>query len=159
MNLPLNSMTIPRFPLLPTIVTAIVAAAVVTGLILGGSPVEERLRRFDQERISRLQQIQSVVIESFVAQFGRLPETLDEAMRRSPASPDIYIDPETNQLYEYQPLSSESYQLCATFSLPSEAQPDSVSPMWTHSAGYTCFMLQIPLNNQKNAKPTFNELK
>lgn len=151
-------MKLPHFPILPTVVTILVGASVVTGLILGGSPAEERLRRFDQQRIMSLQQIQNVVIESYVAQFDRLPTSLDEAMRRSPASPDIYADPETKQLYTYEVLSTETYQLCASFSLPSEAQTDATSPMWSHGVGYSCFTLQIPAN-PKNASPTFNQMK
>lgn len=155
---PLLNMTIPRIPLLPTIVTALVTIAVITGLFLAGSPAEERLRRFDQERISDLQQIQSVVIDTYLAQFGHLPVTLDEAMKRSPASPDIYIDPDTKTFYAYSTLSTESYELCANFSLPSASQTDAVSAMWEHPAGYWCFTLQIP-TNPKNAGPAFNTIR
>jgi hypothetical protein len=137
---------LPHFPLLPTIVTLLVAAAVITGLVLAGSPSEERFRRYDQERISDLQQIQSSVIETYDTQYGHLPQTLEEAMKRSPVSPEFFVDPETKQPYSYSVLSSESYQLCATFSLPSSAQTDPVSAMWEHPAGSACFTLQIPLN-------------
>lgn len=157
-NTSMNLPHIPRFPILPTVTTSLVAIAVITGLILAGSPAEERLRRFDQQRISNLQQIQNVVIETYVAQFDHLPATLDEAMKRSPASPDIYTDPETHQFYAYQPLSTETYQLCATFSLPSNSQTDSVSPMWEHGSGYSCFTLQIP-SKQRAETPTFNQMK
>lgn len=149
---------IPHFPLLPTIITIFVGIAVITGLMLSGSPAEERLKQFDQERISRLQQIQNVVIETYAAQFGKLPATLEEAMRRSPASPDIYVDPETKTLFAYEALSADSYQLCAYFSLPSDKQADAVSPMWTHGSGYSCFTLQKPLN-PKYDSPSFNQMK
>lgn len=149
---------IPHFPLLPTILTTLVGAAVITGLFLSGSPAQERLKQFDQERLSRLQQIQNVVIETYVAQFGKLPTTLEEAMKRSPASPDVYVDPETNAFYSYEALTADTYQLCAEFSLPSDKQADAVSLMWTHGAGYSCFTLQIPLKT-KGLSPSFDQMK
>jgi hypothetical protein len=129
--------------LLPAIVSAIVLTAVITGLILSGSPAEERLRQFDQERISDLQQIQYAVIDEYYNRFGSLPDSLEIAMKNSPSSPEIYTDPETKSYYDYSIISDKQYQLCAFFSLSSKDQTESVSAMWSHDSGYACFTLQV----------------
>lgn len=137
-----NRMKITKLPLLPTIVTIIIAIAVLTGLVLSGSPSNERLRRFDQERISDLQMIKDVAVENFYSENQRLPDSIDELMKGSSLSINTYQDPETKTSYGYQRLTETQYQLCATFSLSSDEQADLSSPMWAHGIGESCFTLK-----------------
>jgi hypothetical protein len=148
-------MKIPHFSLLPTAVTIVVGIAVITGLILSGSPANERLRRFDQERISDLQEIQYSSIEAYYDRFGALPESLEIAMKNSPSSPEIYTDPETNVFYDYSIVSKKEYQLCAMFSLPSKEQTDPVSAMWSHASGYSCFTLTA--SDEKGSQSEYDQ--
>ena len=45
-------------------VTCVVVAAVIAGFILAGSPQSERLRRFDDQRVNELQNIQAQIVDS-----------------------------------------------------------------------------------------------
>ncbi|TAL20132.1 hypothetical protein EPN90_01675 [Patescibacteria group bacterium] len=130
-------------------VTALaVAAAVIYGVILAGSPRLERSRQFDNQRVNHLQQI-SFGIESYYSRNKELPPTLSALS----TSREIYIesvtDPEIEVFYEYRPTGKTTYELCANFDLPSEiSQPgiskpfDSLtSKIWQHPAGRYCYAL------------------
>lgn len=135
-----TSATSKRFLILPMAVTAAMLASIITGLTLSGSPATERSRRFDQERLSDLEQLRFSVIDSFYQQNGRLPSSLEEARASSPMGPDVFLDPQTQELYEYTPLSNtDRYTLCAVFDLPSGAQEVKSNPVWEHEAGHVCF--------------------
>jgi hypothetical protein len=127
-------------------VTVVVAIAVVIGLITAGSPMAERMRRADQQRVSDLQSI-SYAIDAYWAQNAALPATLEDLAR----SPDVYIqsvrDPETANPYGYAPADQGAYQLCATFQTDSDSGPDRPMPLqpanfWTHGVGERCFPLE-----------------
>ena len=57
------------------IIIAVVAAVIVTGFFFVGSPKEERMRRFDGERIQHLQQLQWNIIEYWQSK-NKLPAKL-----------------------------------------------------------------------------------
>lgn len=133
-------------------VIAVVLAAIVTGFIIAGSPQEERLRRFDQERLNALQIIQSEII-SYWTNKNKLPEQLT-LLEDSIRGFRVPVDPQTGASYIYTINGPLSFTLCATFNLPSQElmEPQRGMPKampypyggymndnWTHQEGDTCF--------------------
>jgi hypothetical protein len=128
-----------------------VAAAIVTGIFLVGSPMHQRLVRFDDRRLSDLQNIQYQVSNYFVSK-GRLPASLEEMKGLNEFV--VPTDPE-DKAYEYSVTGDMQFKLCATFSLPSEGQKDGRSAIyespygkpaisnWDHAAGRDCFDLKL----------------
>lgn len=142
------------------IVIGIVAAAVIAGLFIAGTPGKERERRFDEQRVADLQQIASAVDFRY-ERTGNLPDALQEFTVQSS---DYYIrslnDPETGAPYEYRVAGESSYDLCAVFDLPSTSEPANaaakpVAPYpyrdqaWQHPAGRHCFTLDAELRIPK----------
>ena len=131
-------------------VIAIVAASVIAGFFVAGSPKEERAIRLDNRRISDLQFLQSEILY-FWQNKSRLPEKLAELQDDIRG---VYLsrDPETGADYTYEVKNSETFALCATFvrenrtsSLDGAPKPVSIQRYepfgqnWEHSAGYFCF--------------------
>ncbi|MEK7542905.1 MAG: DUF5671 domain-containing protein [Patescibacteria group bacterium] len=135
------------------VITIIIAAGIVAGFFAVGSPMRERLSRFDSQRVQDLQMIQNELLYYWQAK-NRLPKNLaelDDDIRGFTAP----SDPETKTTqYGYEMLSSERFKLCAVFSLPSRSlnkAVESVSPRggygidenWTHKEGQACFSRTI----------------
>jgi hypothetical protein len=116
-------------------VIAAVIAAIVAGLVLIGSPWEQRKQRFDERRARDLASI-SLEISSYWKARGVLPLTLDDLPR---TGFDGYKDPRTGKPYEYQILGATRYRLCAEF----ETEAPDDYPAWNgfgrHGKGHTCF--------------------
>lgn len=140
-------------------ITVIVTAVALTGLFLSGSPVVERMRRLDTQRVNDLQQI-SYALDSYWGTQQKLPTTLDQLQ----TSRDVFVqnirDPQTALAYEYRITSTSTYELCAGFETSSDvsgktsdysvASPvpiESMPRFWTHGAGRTCFAINIRLPN------------
>lgn len=123
--------------------TVIVIAALVLGFFYAGSPTDRRAERFDQERVSDLQNIQSSIGEYYRAK-QELPPSLAETQVGFRTVDTT--DPETDESYEYSALSDTTFELCATFSTeqtdntaPFFAGPFGIEGNWEHDAGYFCF--------------------
>ena len=123
-----------------------------------GLPSSQRARRFDEQRVANLQQIQSEII-SYWQQKGSLPQTLD-SLRSSITGFVPPIDPETAQPYDYVIGGPLSFKLCAVFKtsstypdvgVESGMKPGMPRTMtvydgyypyqqnWSHEKGYACF--------------------
>ena len=125
-------------------VAAIVASltvivAVFVGLILAGSPGEERLRLLDELRTSDLIQL-SGAITAYWEDSDRLPAELailvDGLRLRS-----LPTDPETEALYSYEIMDASSYKLCAVFAGDSDEL--LAQDFWSHTSGLVCFNLRV----------------
>lgn len=127
---------------------AIVAIAAVSGFVVAGSPFAERMRRFDDRRVNDLQTIQWQVI-NYWQRKDRLPDNVDQ-LRDDISGFVSPTDPETGQVYGYQPLGNLKFELCATFSREARTNGDSRVPSiafpgpkmpesWAHGAGRMCF--------------------
>lgn len=118
-----------------------VLAAVVAGLFTLGSPMDERSRRVDRRRVQDLQAIMAAN-DLYWTRHSRLPVTLDELT----AEPGVTIstgDPESSEIYGYQPLDSIRYELCASFERESgEIARDPTRDLWAHGPGRQCFQLE-----------------
>lgn len=139
------------------LVVLMVSAVVVGGLYLAGSPSKVRAQNFDNQRLNELQQLSST-IDNYVAMHSTMPNTLQDAQTPYPATMQ---DPETKQSYEYRTTGDFTYELCATFALPTGKDMQNgyysppVAPMrvptkpysaitppdWTHPEGHHCFSL------------------
>lgn len=138
---------------LPAVATAAVLAAIVAGLVAGGPPLRERLRKLDQFRVTDLQNI-SGMVDRYYSNQGRLPGTLDSlAWALGPDAPPTLRDPESRRPYEYAVQDSVTYRVCAVFA---EAAGDTARVLeegvrpwfgprenryWLHAAGRVCFTL------------------
>jgi len=128
----------------------VVIAAVVAGLLVLGSPTDERVRRVDDRRVEDLQGIMAAT-DLYWTRHALLPASLDELT----AEPGVRIstgDPASSETYGYQPLDSVRYEVCATFEGESgEIARDREKDLWAHGAGRQCFELEadeITLNER-----------
>ncbi|MCX6788096.1 MAG: DUF5671 domain-containing protein [Candidatus Kaiserbacteria bacterium] len=136
-----------------SIAFAILMLAVVgAGFFIVGTPAEARLSRFDAQKVSDLQNIQSQIIGFYQAK-QKLPGTITD-LNNSLSYGPVPMDPQSGASYEYQPGEGLSFKLCAAFNASSRgnqtmyAEPMAVSPMggkmaapdnWQHGAGNVCF--------------------
>lgn len=134
----------------------IILAAIIAGLYVSGSPANRRRITLDERRVSSLSQLTNV-LDAYVQTKGGLPPTLDILAQAQPYLQTELRDPTTGLFYEYRPLNSSStYELCATFDLPSEeAHPTLSVPILPtkdfagnpsfnpHAAGRTCYEFNI----------------
>jgi hypothetical protein len=128
--------------------TLAVAALVIIGFTLAGSPSRSRLGRFDRQRVSDLGRLQEKIVE-YRAKKKQLPSSLDQLSDNiSGFTPPL--DPYSNRPYEYRATGPLSFELCANFSLPTDSEeqeeqgtlyPPYGMPNgnWKHGAGQVCF--------------------
>lgn len=128
-------------------VGALAIMTVVAGFLLIGSPSHLRELRFDDQRVSDLENLQSQII-SYWQREHALPSGLS-SLDDSLAGYHVPTDPSSNAPYEYAKTGAASFQLCATFSAPSQgmskAYPGGRYPEqdFMHAAGHTCFARTI----------------
>jgi type II secretory pathway pseudopilin PulG len=113
---------------------AVVLVAILLGLRVAGSPVRARAQRLDAARLQAIETIGLFIDQHYTA-MGRVPTQLQEL--NDPTRPALRLaDVETGQPYEYRMLSDSTYEICARFSLPSEA---AAAAPWVHGVGRGCF--------------------
>lgn len=141
----------PRMRLLIFGVIAVVAAALIGGFVLAGSPFRQRLSRFDERRVADLQTLQWQIV-SYWQRKDLLPPSL--ASLRDDISGFVPpLDPETGGGYEYRSLRPLSFELCATFRTSSTDESVAAPKVpvtlrgeldsWEHGTGRTCFTRTI----------------
>jgi hypothetical protein len=126
-----------RARLAGTVVTVAVAAAVVAGIYVLGSPSEERSRRLDGRRVQDLAGI-SRAVDLYWTRESRFPASLDQ-LRADTGAGITLVDPLTGAPYDYRPLEDGQYELCASFEGDSADTDRLDSGFWTHRAGRQCF--------------------
>lgn len=140
----------------------LVLVTIVGGFVIVGSPTKQRDIRFDTQRVNDLSSIQSLIIYNYWPAKGTVPNNLDEL--NDPTYYDfVATDPETKEKYVYNKLSSNSFELCATFAQVTQdtkgrgafdggssvaypasyPRPESENNMWEHGIGRTCFTRTI----------------
>jgi len=125
----------------------VVVAAVVAGLMVLGSPAEERMRRLDEKRLQDLNSL-TYMANTYWTANGRLPASLDEMMPDSSVNP-YSRDPNTGQPYGYRPIGDKMYELCADFQHEADnPPPDAFNRIWSHGVGRRCFQLEAKRSNQ-----------
>lgn len=136
------------------LIIGLVAVAVVAGFFIAGSPKEERLRQFDDQRVADLQSLQWQIVNYWQGK-ERLPKTLT-ILEDDISGFKVPHDPETGAEYGYDAQGPFTFSLCATFARPSDgtrgrekyaipvpAEQAGVisrtSENWSHVSGETCF--------------------
>jgi hypothetical protein len=129
-------------------------AVIVAGFFIVGSPQQARLMRFDEQKSSDLQNIQSQVIYYWQGK-QQLPKTLSDLTNVSTYSV-VPSDPQTNAPYIYTVTGPLSFELCADFNakgqgnrgggqamtdmaFPAPTQKGGMPDYYTHDAGTQCF--------------------
>lgn len=149
--------------ILAWIVSAAVLASIITGFLIIGTPADQRDRKFDDQRISDLQILQSEIL-NYWSKKELLPETLS-VLEDSISGYSVPADPQSNALYEYRAVDKHSFELCAVFNGSSEdfgskanivkpfPSTDSFQQNWNHKSERTCFTRiidpQLHKDNQK----------
>lgn len=140
---------------------AVALILIVFGFLLIGSPKQERLMRFDSQRVSALQEIQYQTI-NYWQNKERLPQKLQDL--EDPISGfRAQQDPQTGNSYEYIVKGENEFELCAEFNLLGNDQSGIVEPKmlygsnilnWNHPAGRFCFERKI----DKELYPSFKKI-
>jgi len=120
--------------------TASVILAVVTGLMLSGTPKNQRKVSFDIERVNDMRGL-TYHIENFRNDHARLPLSLEQMVDGS-ALEALPRDPESNMNYMYIVVSQNTYRLCGDFNLASQVNDQAT--FWDHEAGYHCYEVILP---------------
>ncbi len=132
-------------------VSAVLFLTIVCGFFVLGSPAEQRRIRFDEQRISDLQQIQNQLVFGYWQQKGSLPEQLD-AIRDDIVGFSVPLDPDTREAYGYSKKGDRIFELCAVFGTKQNSdiplyhsRPEPVisqkgiADSWAHESGRVCF--------------------
>lgn len=128
------------------LVAVFILGSIAAGFATIGMPGTQRAYRYDEQRLSDLQQIQGQIISHWIAK-EKLPASL-EALNDSLSYYSMPMDPETRTPYEYKVAGERAFQLCATFNLAprvgaslSYAKPfaQGASDNWTYKQGHYCF--------------------
>ncbi len=127
--------------ILAAAVSAVVAAAIIGGLILVGPPARERIRRLDDRRVEDLRALARAVDVYWTRQKS-LPASLEELTAEEDFARRTR-DPETEALYEYRVLGDKEYELCAHFSRAMNERETLLQPdFWDHPSGRWCYQLE-----------------
>lgn len=133
---------------------ALLVVTIVAGFFIVGTPWQARLYRFDDQKVSDLQGIQSQIVTWWQAK-QKLPGTLAD-LNNSLSGYQVPTDPQSGDAYEYIPGEGLSFQLCATFNAPTQPYGQQgravvtyptpagiegykTNDVWQHDAGRTCF--------------------
>jgi type II secretory pathway pseudopilin PulG len=119
-------------------VVVVAVISIIAGLIVVGSPAEQRLLRLDERRVSDLQSL-ARALQQRHARTGRLPTRLEDAVDGLMLS-TLPVDPVTSAPYEYEIVGESRFQLCATFST---ASGRGLQDFWMHEPGRHCFELEV----------------
>ena len=127
------------------IITIIMLAGIISGLVLAGSPKHARDLRLDKQRVSDLSSL-SRNIDEYAIDNKVLPENLDVLPKYFHNS--SITDPETEKEYVYKVLNDTKYQLCAEFKTETDNNDGmtlyKMNPdLWNHNKGTHCFDREV----------------
>jgi hypothetical protein len=127
---------------------ALVAAGLVAGFSLVGSPQHARTQAFDRRRSDDLdvvaERLRTRYATAGPARSPRLPPMLPHDLRAMRADgSDATRDPETGAVYRYVRDDARRYRLCATFALAGEGRINTAIGFERHPAGPSCFRLDV----------------
>ena len=141
---------IPR--ILAIVVLVVSFGSIIVGFFIIGTPADQRERRFDEQRVGDLQQVQSMIGDYWI-QKEKLPEQLVD-LEDSISGFVVPTDPATDQVYEYIIVDELAFELCAVFTrsndddVSSNFREEYFGPMmynenWDHNSGRVCFSRTI----------------
>jgi len=132
----------------------IILGSIIWGFSVLGSPRAQQLLKYDQQKVSDLQNINNQITSYYTNNKGSLPKTLEEM-----ANGNYYVyqsDPQTQKPYEYVKTTETTYNLCADFNKASDntntltpySYPYGEVTTWTHPAGHYCFAQTVKNPNK-----------
>lgn len=131
------------------VVSILVVIFIAYGIIINGTPGQQRAFQFDQRRSSDLQQI-SYAIDSYWQNNEKLPASFDDLKNQQYSYIQSVTDPKTGTVYEYRAAEDKAYELCAVFETNSAAiavrfkTPTPFSERsWDHAQGRVCFEREV----------------
>jgi hypothetical protein len=139
----------PRAKAFAGAVAVLVIVFIGYGIVLTGTPGQQRAFQFDQRRVSDLQQI-SYAVDSYWQNNEKLPASFDDLKNQQYSYIQSVTDPKTQVMYEYRIIGDKSYELCAIFETDSsqtaarlKAQIPFSEQSWDHAAGRVCFAREV----------------
>ena len=131
--------------------TVVVGILIVLGFMQLGAPSAQRKIVADDQRVQRLFMLSNAIRNYWQAHASHLPSSVSEV-------PGSYVDPITNETFEYVPAQGGQYQLCAVFAARSPREEDNQplrgdSNAWAHPAGRHCFVLDA---SALPSQPSYN---
>ena len=135
-------------------VAIITVVVIVSGFFIVGTPWQARLARFDAQKVSDLQNIQSQVVYYWQAK-QKLPSTITDINNSLNFGP-VPVDPQSGEQYVYLPGEGMSFKLCASFNAESRGSQNAyyesrammpipaggkgmMQDNWQHGMGQICF--------------------
>ena len=140
------------------VATVLILASIVWGFAVLGSPAKQRQVKYDEQRVSDLQNVNQFVLSYYQTHAG-LPGSLSDITSENTYSV-LPVDPQTKKPYEYVLVgqSAKAYELCAEFNLASNSQ-NRTEPViylgdisWAHPAGHYCYTETIPVSQYPGGK-------
>lgn len=135
----------------------IIVGSIIWGFSVLGSPQTQRLYKYDEQKITELQNINNQVI-SYYSIKSVLPQNLSEISSVNYYVPQV--DPQTQKPYQYEKTGNTTYNLCAEFNKASNDKGNLTYPAspygdvsWSHPAGRYCFQETINTNMYPKAVP------
>ena len=138
---------------------------IAAGFFIVGTPGAARLSRFDDQKVSDLQNIQYQIVAYYQLK-QKLPASLTD-LNDSISGPTIPTDAQTKQSYEYHINNPLSFQLCATFNKKTSVTSGSTGYLtpaveygmkgadnWQHETGHNCFYRTIDPERYPQTAPT-----
>ncbi len=120
------------------VVVVAVVSAIVGGILVLGSPADERMRRLDERRVDDLVAIARAA-DLFWTRHDRLPASLEE-LSAEPGASASTADPGTGAPYGYAVVGGAAYELCATFGRSATLEGQRLeADFWAHGEGRQCF--------------------
>jgi len=114
--------------------TIVVAAVVIFGFFVLGSPATQRLVQSDLRTVRALAELAQQINQRWAGSGKTLPGDLE----RFPNS--IKQDPISAKSFAYKPKSNSDYELCATFAADNrDTQAGNPDEHWIHPKGDYCF--------------------
>lgn len=119
------------------VATLVVIIFIILGFAVLGSPRTQRLMRYDDQKISDLQNMQWQVI-SYWQTNGTIPQSL----------PNIPPDLQNQTPYEYRGTGNMTFEICAVFNMSRRGGTAPYEPAvskvgmnenWNHPSGRHCF--------------------
>jgi heme/copper-type cytochrome/quinol oxidase subunit 2 len=122
--------------------------AIILGFSVIGSPSTQRMIRYDNQKVSDLQNIQWQVVNYW--QRKEILPTKIEDMIDPISGYSLPSDPQSGEMYVYRKTGLMSFELCAKFNKESNASTNQMTMMpakrgegftenWMHGMGEKCF--------------------
>jgi len=154
-----------------TILTIVIIAVGGWGIYIAGSPTENRNIRYDEIRLRDLDNI-TTAVASYAQDNYKLPITVNQLLANRVKTGVPYLkkepkDPKSKVNYSYRVISTNSYELCATFDTSSQSiqqrktgVTESLSEYSSyygedrsHPKGHYCFTKTVPYI-ERSSNPT-----